>query len=1194
MKRLQLFDAPLQGVNLIEAGAGTGKTFTIAGLYLRLLLEAGLTVAQILVVTYTRAATAELRERIRAGLLQLRRALEQDGGDSDSDSFYSKLLAACDDRDLARQRLSLALLEFDRAAIFTIHGFCQRVLADSAFESAMPFETELLPDQYELLQEVVDDFWRLQVQDLSPGLVDFLLASKVSPESLLELAAKAQAKPGINLRGEIFPADLEALERDWGEKYRAVQRLWGAQATTIADLLRQATGLNGNKYRSGSIENWLRQLELFLGDPPGPWFDSFDKFTRSTLDASVKKGGSAPVHDFFDACERLLPARQALQEGYRKARVALLGQLVRYSSGELRERKARSGVQSYDDLLLNLEQALASDKGGQLAAAVADSYRAALIDEFQDTDPLQYTIFQQIFAADGRPLFLVGDPKQAIYSFRGADVFAYLRAHRDADACYTLDLNWRSEPQLLAGVNLLFEQSHASFFFPEIGYPPAQPADRKRPQLVEEGGLREPLRVCLLSGPMNKAEASQQAVGSTAAEIARLLHLGRRGRALIGDRPLVSGDIAVLVRTHAQGLAIREALLALGIHSVQRSQENVFHAHEALELERVLRAVAEPGREPLVRAAISTDMIGFDGARLAADEAVMEDVLEAFQGYHRCWRNQGFVAMFTQLMTRQGVAVRLLEYRDGERRLTNLLHLGELLHQQDRSARPAMEGLLKWLAQRRQSERLQDETHQLRLESDQELVQIVTIHKSKGLEYPVVFHPFAWEAGLRKVPDGAAYTFHDPELEYATVLELGSPRWQGDLFRAGQEELAESLRLLYVALTRAEQRCYLHWGNVSGAEYSALAWLLHPPADTLAADAIGQMAKAFKGLGDSGLLHRLEQLRQAAPGALGIEFCADNPSLPVSEPPQVADPAVSQLAARNFQRSLRRNHRVTSFSAINAGQGGDVELPDYDGQPGESMPPPRGDLPLDIFHFPRGARAGSCLHAIFERLDFARYSAGELRVLVLEQLAAHAIDRRWSGVVEHMVRQVLDSELEPDSGIRLRGVENERKLVEFGFYYPLAAISGPRLAQTIKLDSGFSDPLLRQAIERLSFAEVSGFMRGFIDLVFEAQGRFYLVDYKSNWLGDRQPAYNQERLTAIMGRDGYYLQYLLYTLALHRYLGQRIADYDYERHFGAVFYLFLRGMDAGAGPGAGIYRSRPSKALIQTLDQVIGDTGPER
>ena len=451
MKRLQLFDAPLQGVNLIEAGAGTGKTFTIAGLYLRLLLEAGLTVAQILVVTYTRAATAELRERIRAGLLQLRRALEQDGGDSDSDSFYSKLLAACDDRDLARQRLSLALLEFDRAAIFTIHGFCQRVLADSAFESAMPFETELLPDQYELLQEVVDDFWRLQVQDLSPGLVDFLLASKVSPESLLELAAKAQAKPGINLRGEIFPADLEALERDWGEKYRAVQRLWGAQATTIADLLRQATGLNGNKYRSGSIENWLRQLELFLGDPPGPWFDSFDKFTRSTLDASVKKGGSAPVHDFFDACERLLPARQALQEGYRKARVALLGQLVRYSSGELRERKARSGVQSYDDLLLNLEQALASDEGGQLAAAVADSYRAALIDEFQDTDPLQYTIFQQIFAADGRPLFLVGDPKQAIYSFRGADVFAYLRAHRDADACYTLDLNWRSEPQLLAG-----------------------------------------------------------------------------------------------------------------------------------------------------------------------------------------------------------------------------------------------------------------------------------------------------------------------------------------------------------------------------------------------------------------------------------------------------------------------------------------------------------------------------------------------------------------------------------------------------------------------------------------------------------------------------------------------------------------------------------------------------------------------
>ena len=563
---------------------------------------------------------------------------------------------------------------------------------------------------------------------------------------------------------------------------------------------------------------------------------NFERFTARRLATALKRGHQPPQHPFFTACDRLAAAHEPLSASYTQRCYALKVALWEFCQQELRRRKRRRQAVSYDDLLLNLEEALQSPQGHELAAALRHRYPVALIDEFQDTDPVQYRIFRQVYQGTTAPVFFVGDPKQAIYSFRGADVFAYLRACRDVDHHYTLDVNWRSDPGLIQAVNTLFASAHRPFLFDDITFHPVQPAPQQAEALHEHGCQVSELRLWFLEGRedgrrVSKTDATFLAAQATAAEIARLLTLGAHGAAQVGSRPLSGGDIAVLVRTHREGRVVRDALLRQRVASVQLGQDNVFNSWEAMELERVLRAVANPSSESLVRGALATVMLGHTGEQIYAmpeDEQLWEDRVAAFYDYHYLWRDRGFASMLRTLLSQEHVAPRLLGFQDGERRLTNLLHLAELLQAAADRQRTGMEGLLKWLEERRRTEASDDEEEQLRLESDEHLVKIVTIHKSKGLEYPIVFCPFLWSGGLwsRKEP---TLSFHHPDAEYQPVLDLGSTRLDASRAYACHEEVAENLRLLYVALTRARHCCYIVWGAVSDMETAPLAWLLHQP-----------------------------------------------------------------------------------------------------------------------------------------------------------------------------------------------------------------------------------------------------------------------------------------------------------------------------------------------------------------------------
>ena len=1173
----------LEGLNVIEANAGTGKTWTITALYVRLLLEKRCPVESILVVTFTEAATGELRDRIRRRLTEALAAFER-GKAEEKDPFTRGLLERSSSREDALLTLTAALRNFDQAPIYTIHGFCQRVLADRAFESGMAFTTEIVPDPSAIVKEIAEDFWRNEVHAASALFSRYLLANCATPASLTKDVARYVGKPYLEVRACTSPPPIEPLEAEYELAYKTASALWLSQREAIEKKLIGNASLSGTSYREAWIRVWLQEMQVCLR-AESPQLDlcgKFEKFTPDALTAGTKRGMTTPAHPFFDACGELKRAHSSLLDAYCRKLVLTKVRLLEFCNAELASRKERARLQSYDDLLINLHTAVNdAEKGERLVTALRERYQAALIDEFQDTDPIQYGIFSRIYSGTAQPVFLVGDPKQSIYSFRGADVFAYLEARNEARAAHTLATNWRSDASLLGAVNALFTNAANPFALGDIDFVESDAAAGDRGKLVIAGDSGAPFELWLLEGEagkaINKGVANRTAAQATAAEIARLLNLGEKGKASIAEagetRPLRGGDIAVLARSHRQAGAVRDALAALGVPSVQRGAQSVFSTREAEELERVLAAIAEPGRENLIGAALATEMIGFDADALYAlqnDAAQWEQTLERFREAHRVWHEGGFMRMLRGFVGSFRVLERVLAFGDGERRATNLLHVAELLHCE--ASGQGMSGVLAWFAAKRRAPSEGNEAELLRLESDENLVKLLTVHAAKGLEFALVFCPFLWDGGLHSIK-GDVLSFHDPE-SHAAVVDFGSAAKDAAREQAVLEERAESLRLLYVALTRAKYRCWMLWGNVNEAAQSAPAWLLHRAGarDGAASSVLAHL--------EAPQLNDMENdLRRFADRAGGSVRLSRVPAVPdalvlaSSHPQNVSGP-------RSFTRPLKDMRQVTSFTALAHGR--TVETPDYDAA--EREPLPESVTGRDIFAFPRGAQAGQCVHIIFERIDFEHVARPELEHVVSRALAEHGFDEIWTRAVADMVQSTIQTPLDK-AGMRLASVARSRRLDELEFYYPIEALTDAGLRDLL-MEGGFPGEI-RERIGALRFHPAAGYMKGFMDLVFEHAGRYYIVDYKTNWLGPTPGAYAAPELAKAMARDAYYLQYLVYTVALHRYLGRRVRDYRYEQHFGGIRYLFVRGMRPELGTACGVYSDRPSVELVLALDRYL-------
>lgn len=1195
-RNFDLLESTLDKTILIEASAGTGKTYAIAGIFLRLLLEKRYSVSEILVVTYTVAATEELRVRIRRTIRTAINAFTKGGCE---DPFLDGLVTkdwipdqARNDRSEKLRILRAALRDFDEAPIYTIHGFCQRVLHENAFESSGLFDTELVPDERALYSEIAQDFWRRYFYEAPQEFVSYALKKHFRPQFFLALTKGKLSNPEIKITPEASPVSFDTLPA-FRQARERVLKAWRSVQEEVLALLKNPD-LNKSKYKNPEILTAAMDCYADL-EASFPLFKGFDKFTSSGLKGGTNKGKSTPEHLFFDYCENLMASAHELQVEFEKQLLFLKADVFKYLREELRKRKQKRNIQSFDDLLINLREALERPGAKDLVRNIVGCYRAALIDEFQDTDTVQYAIFQNIFGCGGSPLFFIGDPKQSIYSFRGADLFAYMRASQHVDYRYTLTNNWRSEPDLVRAVNTFFSNPmKVTFLYEEIPFEKAVVGDVKERDLLTVCGRHEPpFHIWFLSGARleaagaktNQSMTADIIVRAVASEIARLLHLGREEKAMIGVEPLAEGHIAVLVRENREARLIQEALRNLSIHSVLHSTGNLFDTHESLEMERVLAGIAEPHSESLIRIVLSTDMLGLTGETLeslSGNDTEWEKWLTRFQEYNALWERHGFIGMFRYFLSKEKVRERLLAFPDGERRLTNILHLAEVLHTESIERKLGIPGMIKWLSCQRDPEALRSEEHELHLESDDRAVRIVTIHKSKGLEYPVVFCPFNWgdsKAGKKE------FTYHDPEDDWRLNLVL-DPEAASSKKLAERENLAENIRLLYVALTRAKNRCYLVWGPFKDAGTSSLAYIIHTPDDNLSR-IVDATEENFSKLSDEDIQGDLARIASKSDGAISL-YDMPEPSEETGAPP-VEEP--DTLTCRTFPGIVEPDRLIASFSYLLSERMAmpaippDViaDLPDRDGGIVSAELPYQKEA-TGMFAFPRGTKAGNCLHDILEQVDFTKPESQKTESLITMKLREHGFDLKWQEAVCRMVGNVVDMPLHPAiNGLKLSAISKEDRLSELEFYFPLNRLT-PDTLRNIFSESDISSPSeFPERIGRLNFQPVTGFMKGFIDLVFRYNERFYLVDWKSNFLGASVEDYGTESLAEVMRDDLYLLQYHLYVIALHQYLKTRLFDYDYEKHFGGVFYIFLRGVNPETGFNTGIYRDRPAKGTIESL-----------
>jgi exodeoxyribonuclease V beta subunit len=1159
LKQFQIASTSLEpGVTLIEASAGTGKTFTIAGIVLRLVLELRIPIDQILAVTYTVAATEELRDRVRK---RLQSALGDLRLRTSDDDVVAKYLEFGTDIEQGIRDLDLAVQNFDEARIFTIHGFCQRVLHDYAFESGMLFDTELLTDPRSIFEGVAQDFWRKQFYEGSAFLSWLAIARDRSPSNWIGLLQQTLNHPDlIILPGPELESAVE-IGKQVEKKFEEIAEEWSASGAAVSRILREDTNLSRDKNSNfggdkvNQIEAGLAALSVDFRWATSDSLNAIDQVSRSQIERSIKRTCTPPRHRFFDLCEDYcnLTRRYFHQLDH---------DFMAFARREIPRQKARLNVLTYDDLLMRLRDALKGEAGETLAKALGGQYRAALIDEFQDTDPVQYDIFRGVFASGQPCLFLIGDPKQAIYGFRGADVFTYLHAAGEASLAYTLNVNYRSEKRLLEAVNILFGNVERPFLIEGIEYRPVSPAKKSREGFLElvERTSDGPLRFRFLRSDdkkFNQTDAESHINRAIAADIARL----RAGGAQLGGRPLRFGDMAVLVRSNAQAANLQNVLRASGIKSVLKAEDSVFKEPEARETLRLLEAVLEPGRDILLRTALTTRLIGLNAAEILAFDSAEDQWqgwLEKFLDYRSRWENACFIALFRYVFVDQKVRERLVRYPGGERVLTNFLHIAELLHRAETEQRLSPDALCVWLREHIGDSVNTSDEDQLRLESDDDAVLLATVHKSKGLEYPVVFCPFLWKAGDTK--NRSKILFHDPANDNRLTLDLRTMRPDPDdnNCRAGEECMAESLRALYVALTRAQNRCYVYTGEILGFDTSPLAHVL----------------------GSASSLPGLEALEKKSGGSIAVTVIDPAEDLKAKVYPSQTE-LVENLSARHFSGSIRRAQMIASFTGLTSGRA--EEEPDRDAVELPEQVADTGDGQNGLAGFQGGIRAGVFLHDVLEHLDFQ--APDQIEQLVRLKLATHGIaGNDWKEAFCAQLRILLETPLEPD--LTLSQISLAERLSEVEFSYPIASLQPDQL-QELFVKHG-SPEIPREFPESLGrlYLQTEGFMRGFIDLLFRFGKRYYLIDWKSNWLGNRPGDYDEAAVRACMLQHSYFLQYHLYTVAADLYLSSRIGGYEYDKHFGGVFYVFFRGLDA-KNPKRAIFRDRPRASLVSALRQLL-------
>ncbi|MCL3818985.1 UvrD-helicase domain-containing protein [Aeromicrobium wangtongii] len=1091
MRPFSIRDPLPSGTTLLEASAGTGKTWTVGALVTRYVAEGHATLDELLIITFGRAASRELRERVREQLVQAESALADPAAAAGHDNELIRLLAEGDAQAVAdrRVRLRTALADFDGATIATTHQFCQIVLRSLGTAGDADAGAELVESLDDVLVEVVDDLY----------LARYRLAAAVpfSRVQALDLARRAVNDP----QARIIP------------------------------------------------------------DDPDPATEAFHRVT-----------------------------------------------FAREARAELDRRKRALGLLSYDDLLSRLASALEGDDA-PARDQMRRRWKIVLVDEFQDTDPVQWEVLDRAFRqAQGATLILIGDPKQAIYAFRGGDVVTYLAAADTAPHQATLSTNWRSDAPLVDALRVTL--GGAALGDPRIVVHPVEASQAKSRLSGAPSGAPLRLRVLtrgdfgvtkLVSAP----KARDRIAADLAIDIGELLAAGTT----FDDQPLTAGDVAVLVQTGRHAELVQQALAARGIASVLAGGSNVFKSPAGDAWLTLLEAMERPQSSARVRAAALTDFFGSSPADLVAEADTLTDrVATRIRDLADLLRDRGVAAVFEATSGHGELARRVLERPDGRRRMTDLRHIAQTMQEVVQRDRLGLAALLAWLRAQRDDSTAAAAERTRRLDSDAAAVQVVTVHASKGLQWPVVYLPFLYD---RWIPDDNELRLHDGTDR---VIDLGGR--DGTTFRASRsqaalEDCGEQLRLLYVAATRAQSQVVAWWAPTTNAKNAGLPRVLfgRRPGESAVPDVCAP-------LDDADSLRILEQWQRI--GGPVVERVAARPA-PVAPVEQAADP----LAVRTFDREVDLAWRRTSYTGLTrddydahtvGSEAPEVGKDDEEDESASIVPAAPTGMLSPMADLPTGAAFGSLVHGVLEKVDV---TSGDLRdeltAVLVDELDFWPVEADVQTLVEALLA-VYRTPLGPIADdLSLQTLLASKQLRELDFEIPLAggdrpsarSVDEPRLgglADLLDQHLAADDPM-RAFADRLRSPALAdqplrGYLSGSIDLTLRLpDGRVLVVDYKTNWLGDFDTpltldGYHPDGLTAAMLSGTYPLQALLYTVVVHRFLRWRQSGYNPDVHLGGIAYLYVRGMAGPDAPRAdgqtyGVFAWRPPTSLVLAMSDLL-------
>ncbi len=1154
----QIIDTPLKnGITFLEASAGTGKTYTISKIIVRLVVEKQIPISEILVMTFTEAATKELKARVRSAIQSTLRELTTD---STNDLLAATYLNSPTN---ATRLLRKALATFDEAAIFTIHGFCNRVLKEFAFESNRLFEPTLIKEQRPLWLETIQDHWRSHLYSGDPFNPPVLSFYNQSPTSLLETFLKLIRYPDI----DILPS---VSENQYAESQKGLKEIWRKLESSIAvnkAEIRDFLG-DGSLFKKALSD----QISIIQETLQGEWgslprFQTLSALKHLSLSnvrsQFYKKHQDTSIpSDFFELAQQWNDAADSFvhqHSFYCFRQVELL----------LKAKKQNDNLLTFDDLLSSILETLDSASGTRLQEKIQASYQAVLVDEFQDTDSQQTELFKRLFTSPQHSLFFIGDPKQAIYKFRGADIYSYLRARNLATQIHTLSTNWRSSSALVQGINAIFARTPNPFLTEQIPYLPSKAALDNSGLTFKENPVISPLKIVFHetqdSKPIPGTVARPIIQAAMTQEILKLLHEDYR----LTKIPIKPADIAILTRSNREAEMVKTALAENNLPAVIFSDQTVFESNEMDTFLILLNVLLKPHRLDWVKSLYASPWFEWTAQdiherNLSSDG--WNEIQTKYQQFHDRWLSEGIAVCLDEWIRWSRIQPRLLKKPGGERSTTNLLHIIELLSHAESEFMLSPMALFQWVIQSVEKPDRERDDFVMRLESDDQAIQIVTIHKSKGLQYPIVFVPFAWGGSIPRAENERIY--HRPENNNKLVFDCRTSPSTEDLDNYTHESLSDACRLLYVALTRAQHLCYLFWGDYKDQESSAIAHIL--------GDGQSPDSAAPKAICDN-----LQRENLGGVEIIDTVKLSENKYAPYQR-----FQSVGSLAARPITRTPDRGFSISSFSSLASGFKDAIE--DKLNEEEYPIGATHGDeVEKSILNFPKGTVTGNLIHNILEAVDLSdSTSVSE----VTRQLGSNSkIEDRWIRVLEEHLIQILDCGL-PDAGsLTLNKLSNSRCLKEAEFHFPTRNTSTKALLKTFHKITKTHYQSTLPNLENWTEYRLNGFLRGFIDLTFEWEDRIYLLDWKSNWLGNQIEDYNQEAISQSMAHHSYFLQYHLYTVASLRYLKFRNPDFNYDTQFGGVYYLFIRGMHRDY-PGNGIYFDRPSLGAITELDQVFQST----